>query len=663
MTIGRPPRAVPVTEIGRRVAGFRIVSCDIFDTAVTRLLARPEDTPLAVGARMQARGVAHCTPEAFREYRLEAERAARASAEASGHDEVRIAEVYDRLQACGVVVDAAAAAATEFAVERAVCRPVEHVRAALTVLAPAQRLVFVSDSMLPGAWLALLLEDCGFGTGLEVYSSADTRRSKHTGRLFARVVADLGCSAGDIIHIGDNQHADIAQARAAGITALLLPRAHAAPEPDAVAATQYPVRLAHSYRRSRIVKDKVPSSLHLAFTMLLIGFTLHVLAEARRRGIRRIYFLARDGYLPLLLARRLIARSGEAIELRYLQVSRQSIVLPSCIDDPASLVPDIAAGLQGRPLDTALEFAGVDAETTAALLRGIGLDPGPCRTATQAVECVGQLLATNSPVVTEHLRKWRGTALAYLAQEGFLEAGPRLIVDVGWRGTTQVALGKLAGIEAADIAGCYLGLWPAALRPGLDPSTASGYLFTFGHPKRLHDIVREGFILLEMVFSAPHGTVTHYVQQDGRFVPVHATEPEPGGSRRRAALAALEAQCLEEFDTLDDILGGAWPELFDPASAIFDATNLLTRPTVREVKAINAVPFINAVNGHSNGVAVNPIGLRQLLLDTTSALRRIDTAPWRSGSIRLALPWPLPAMTYPELAHRIGQLRQLIGRS
>jgi FMN phosphatase YigB (HAD superfamily) len=653
---------VAVTQLGRRIAGFRVVSCDIFDTAVMRVLARPEDVLLAVGARLRARGLAARTPEAFRDYRLEAERAARRTAEAAGHDEVRIAAVYEHLLACGVVRDAGAAAAIEFAVECAACRPVEPVRAALLARTAAQRLVFVSDSMLPGNWLAVLLADCGYGPDCTVYSSADARRSKHTGRLFAHVIGDLGCRAGDIVHIGDNRHSDIARATEVGITALFLPRAQPPPETDAVAATEYPVRLAHSHRRSRVATPAEPTGvrpLHHAFAMLLIGFTLHVLAEARRRGIRRIYFLARDGHLPMLLARRLVARSGQDVALRYLHVSRQSIVVPASSDQPASLVPDIAAGLGGRPLATALECIGVSAETMAGLLRDIGLDPGPCPNGAEAVARVERLFTAQAAFVTERLHARRAAALGYLGQEGLLDAGPHLVVDVGWRGTTQRALDKLTG---AEIAGCYLGLWPNALGPDINPRTASGYLFAFGHPKRWHDVVREGFILLEMVFSAPHGTVTHYEQEGGRFVPKHATESEPGGAVRRAALAALEAGCLAEFDALDDLLDGAWPERLHPASALFDADALLTRPTLQEVKAINTVPFINAPNGRGIGVAINPVGLRQLLLDTPAALRRFDTAPWRSGAIRLALPWPIPAVTYHELVHRFGQVRRLIGR-
>ncbi len=474
-----PPTAI--REVTRRIAGFPVVSCDIFDTALMRQLARPEDLLLITGSRAQAAGLTSCGPEAFREYRLQAERTARAAAEAAGHDEVRISEVYDHMHRFGAVADQAAAAqlaALEFAVERAVCRPVEAVRQALAARHPDQRLIFVSDTMLPGAWLAAMLRDCGYGEACQVFSSADARRSKHTGRLYAQVVETLGCAASDIVHLGDNPASDIARAREKGITAFHLPQPARPPEADGLRRTHVLCRLLHSHRRSRAVADAVPAQaaeaghagLHRYFSLLLIGFTLFVLAEARRRGIRRVYFLSRDGHLPLAVARRLVAQTsgnqaagnqtGTPLDLRYLHVSRQAILLPTMLDDLPGLAEHVGARTQGRPLSTALEFLGIAAATTAGLLREVGLRPEQPLDRHSGLEPLHRLFAANAGLIRGKLQERRSAALAYLEQAGFLEPGPRLIVDVGWRGTTQQALARLTGLPATDIAGCYLGLLP-----------------------------------------------------------------------------------------------------------------------------------------------------------------------------------------------------------
>lgn len=650
----------PPSTLAAAIARSPVISCDIFDTALRRRLARPEDVHLATGLRAAVAGLLTCTAAAFREVRVSAEQAARRVAEQAGHDEVRLAEVYAHLHACGVVTDADAMVALECAVERCVCVAVEPVRAALATLRSDQRLVFVSDTLLPGAFLADLLEANGYGPGCMVFSSADTRRNKASGRLFHHLIEALDCPPGDILHIGDNPVSDVANARAAGLAVQPWPGIRHPPEPEAVAAHDPVLRLLHSHRR---VEPAAPATdLHRYGTLLLVGFTLFVLAEARRRGIDRVYFLARDGHIPLAIARRLQARHSDGPTLRYLHVSRQAIAVPALAGDLPRLADLIGNSLLDRPLATALEGVGIDAATTGGLLRGLGIDPSLSLAAAGGPATMRRLCEAGQTLIAASLAARREAALAYLDQSGFLAPGPRLIVDVGWRGSTQLALAQLTGLPAAAIAGCYLGLWADALGPGLNPATATGYLFTFGHPSQATDMVADGYVLPELFLSAPHGSVTQYRVAAGRAEPVLASEPEPGATLRRAAVNAIEAGGLAEFDWLDTLLDGAWPEAIDPASALFDFAPLLTRPCAEQVAALDCIPFIQGLDGARTVQPVTRIPLHQMLLDPRTALRRAANAPWRAGTVRASLPWPFPAMTYRDFRHRLDRVRRLLRR-
>lgn len=650
----------PPPALCAAIARSPIISCDIFDTALRRRLARPEDVHLATGLRAAAAGLLTCSAAAFRDLRVSAEHAARRVAEQAGHDEVRLTEVYAHLHACGVVTDPDAMAALECAVERSVCVAVEPVRAALATRRADQRLVFVSDTLLPGRFLAGLLEANGYGPGCVVFSSADTRRNKASGRLFRHLIETLDCPARDILHIGDNPHSDVANARAAGLAVQPWPRIWHPPEPEAVAAHDPVLRLLHSHRRA---EPAVPAAdLHRYGTLLLVGFTLFVLAEARRRGIGQVYFLARDGHIPLAIARRLLLRRPDGPALRYLHVSRQAIAVPALAGDLPRLADLVGNSLLDRPLATALEGVGIDAATTTDLLRGLGIDPSLSLAAAGGPPTMHRLFEAGQTLIAASLAARRAAALAYLDQSGFLAPGPRLIVDVGWRGSTQLALAQLADLPASAIAGCYLGLWADALRPALNPATAAGYLFAFGHPSKASDMVADGYVLPELFLSAPHGSVTHYRVAAGVAEPVLASEPEPGATRRRAAVDAIEAGCLAEFDQLDAMLDGAWPEGIDPASALFDFAPLLTRPSAAQVATLDRIPFIQGLDGARTVPPVTRIPLHQMLLDPLTALRRAANAPWRAGTVRASLPWPFPAMTYGDFRHRLECVRRLLRR-
>ncbi len=651
-------------EIVARLAGFPVISCDVFDTALQRDLARPGDVLLAVGARARAAGLIDCAPEAFRILREAAEGETRRAAHKAGHDEVRIDEIYAYLAACGAVSDAEAAAALEFAAERAVCRAVPEIRAALASRAPGQRLIFLSDSTLPGTWLATLLADNGYDGVYDVVSSADTRYNKHSGRLFAWLLEHLGCAARDILHLGDNPISDVARARAHGLATYHRPAAMLGPEKEAVAAQHTAVRLMHSRRRVR--RDAAPSGMekplaHYA-SALMLGFALFALAEARRRGIRRLYFTARDGYLPLAIARRIVAKRGDPVELHYLEVSRGAIILPGLGEDPDTLAEMLSHTASGAPLANLLDPLGITADTTAQCLRELGLDPMAVNeTARFGQDVARRLLVADPTLIASALAVRREAALGYLASEGFLAPGPRMIVDVGWRGSIQRHLARLTGLPRGDLYGCYLGLLPEALAPDLDMRTASGYLFTFGHPAPRCALAREGLLLFELFFSAPHGSVSHYRRIEDRFRPVHAEEEGRSGAARAAFFAALERDCLAEIDALDGLIDGAWPDSIDPDSVLFDFAPLLARPSRREVRAINAIPFVHGLDGRRLSVAVNPVPLHEFVRYPKATLQRLANAPWRAGAVRASLPWPIPDMTHRDFHHRATRLLRLFG--
>jgi hypothetical protein len=309
-----------------------------------------------------------------------------------------------------------------------------------------------------------------------------------------------------------------------------------------------------------------------------------------------------------------------------------------------------------RRLDSVLGFLGVEAAETAARLPALGLDPAMPIEGADGMAAVARLVEGAPDLVRGRLDALAADARAYLAQEGLMDDAPALVVDVGWRGTSQAALARLTGRPPAEIAGCYLGLLPAALRPEITPANAACYLFGFGHPAPRMAMVMDGYALPEMFFSAPHGSVLRYAREGDRMVPEHTVEAEPEAGIRRAAFAAMEAGCLAEFDALDALLGGAWPEAIDPDSALFDMAGLLTTPSAAEVAEIGAIPFLSGASGTRSVVPLRRMKLHGFLRDPAAALQQAASSPWRAGWVRAHTPWPIPAMAYATFADRARRL-------
>lgn len=453
--------------LAARLAGFAAVTCDVFDTAIRRRLARPEDVHLVTGARLAAAGLTTLGPAAFQPARIAAEAAMRAEAAARGEDEPRIAEIYSHLAACAVVTDATAAARMELAAEMAVCESIPEMQAALA----GRDVLFVSDSILPGAWIAELLSSCGYPADARVISSADTRASKHSGRMYP-----LLRGARPALHIGDNPQSDGVQARAAGLTTIAMPRRLFPPERAEITALDWPARLLHSYRRAAGAPG-----LHRHATLLAIGWTLDIIATARARGVRRIYFGARDGWLPWQIAQRLLARSGAAIDARYLAVSRRAVAAPLAreylaqegLDDPG---PHILVDVGWR--------GSIQAEIGGDLIGCyLGLLPAalrPCITPANT-HCALFSFGHPAPIMAQVMDGYalpelffsapHGSVIGYAQRDGRIE--PLFAEDHPARAAafTEIAAGVLAEFDALDtmIAGAWHRLSPSTMLHDLLP--------------------------------------------------------------------------------------------------------------------------------------------------------------------------------------------------
>lgn len=229
-------KAFPLYEAEVAGSSTSVASVDIFDTLLLRGL-KPEPHRFLDMARRQRRALraaGHALDldaPALMHGRLEAARAAYLHCRpVCGVREAAYADIAATLlyllgiEAAPATVERLLEVELEY--EAAVLRPnpvlvriLERARAA------GRRVVCISDMYLPGARLRCLV-DRHVRPGLidRVYSSADFGYGKSSGLLYRAVLADLGVAAGAVAHCGDNFHADVRQAQAAGIRAVHVPR-------------------------------------------------------------------------------------------------------------------------------------------------------------------------------------------------------------------------------------------------------------------------------------------------------------------------------------------------------------------------------------------------------------------------------------------------------
>ena len=287
-------------------AEFKVVSFDVFDTLVLRLVNEPSMVFELMGRRL---AVPH-----FRGIRVEAEEAARsASRRQRKTSEVRLAEIHAKLALSSL--DPQDSMRSELAAESTVLRPNPAVAPLLAELRRRGiRTIAISDTYLLRDELRTLLDRCGLSLDA-VYTSADFSErdlGKYNGRLFGEVCRLEGLETRELLHVGDHPRSDVRNAKQAGVPAIHLfaPREATYIDQGTNLHRNYVLNSMRTLEASLLVGShaiaKADGSIdrhgpswtfgYLYGGPLSAAFVVWLARQASRRGHDRLILFGRDGY-------------------------------------------------------------------------------------------------------------------------------------------------------------------------------------------------------------------------------------------------------------------------------------------------------------------------------------------------------------------------------
>jgi FMN phosphatase YigB (HAD superfamily) len=549
---------IPVTFAIRMIHSY-----DVFDTCLTRRVAVPTDLMRLVARNVAALRQVEATPRFVDEVsaaRVDGENLARRG---SWANEVTLEEIWRATADHLGWVFSTALVEAELETEAETLHPLpamlEEVERARQ---SGARIIFVSDTYLPEAFLKRILAREGFfreGDGLHVSNVAG--KSKARGDLYGHVLAVEGVKPSEVRHVGDKVRSDVLRARDAGIQG-----AHREParfnhvELSVATAPHLPAEStslwAGAIRESRLQTGSDPEPGILLGTRfvgpVLFAFVAWVLAEARKDGIEHLHFASRDGRMALEVARRLGGRSGDP-DLHYLHISRQALLLPTSTEISPRGMPWMRRPSEVQELRRLLARVELEIdqhpEAWEPLVRGRG--DSYVLTTEADWEAFWRILSGPAvgPELDQLIRKRRQSTLAYLESRGVTGTGRRAVVDLGWRLSSQAALNTLlrsAGHET-PVAGYSLESGVGRAPPRVTGPAAS--LFPALAPDRARLVGRRTPVSFARVLEhtlgmADHPSVHHYevTDRDGA-VPCSAGGPieADAGVLFPALLASAEA--------------------------------------------------------------------------------------------------------------------------
>ena len=248
------------------------------------------------------------------------------------------------------------------------------------------------------------------------------------------------------------------------------------------------------------------------FAPVLVSFVEWVLAEAQNRGIKRLYFLARDGYQMHIAAQDICKKRNIDIDCRYLYGSRYAWRMPQFAFMGEACLDMICRGGIDVTFEKVMKRGGLTEEESLEVAEELGfLDRYKEILSYNAVMQLKNPLKESRKFlgyVYEHSKKAYKTTISYLEQEGLFENIRYALVDSGWTGSLQQTLTQLlqyAGCKK-QLEGFYFGLYE--LPVGVEKETYHTYYFGPGYG--IKQKVYFSNCLYEAVYSAPHGMTMKY---------------------------------------------------------------------------------------------------------------------------------------------------------
>jgi FMN phosphatase YigB (HAD superfamily) len=511
-------------------------SFDIFDTLISRKLAN--DKGVFVALREKLKGI---TKLEFPDYFIDEfvslrSRAQKVAHETSSYPEITLNEIYTTLGLDFPQIKTEhleLLQELEESIEIENCYPIpQNVSGVMKLIDSGHKVFLISDMYLSKVVIMKMLENADSRLcSIPLYLSSELRMRKADGSLFRHVCNDQKIQPSSLIHTGDNFDTDCVMAKRIGIKYVFYQDSSLSKIEKSYFTEKQNFFLqlvAGASKQTRLEGYDLKPSYRLGASFtgpMFYGFVHDLLKQAVNEGIKRLYFLARDGYLLKIIAEEIIACFHYNIEIHYLYTSRQSIYFASIF----GLITTSSFGWIFQEMDNVITFNVVakrlhfTANTLidyleAGLKQSLvshGLDN---RLTSNLISRLQNELLSNSRLkakVESEARAYRETAIGYFEQEGLLQDERIGFVDIGWKGTLQDAIFRILKSKKPDfkLTSYYFAVTHFSANTFLENRKVPAYMFPS---------IRAGKgPILELLLQCEHGTTLSYQKNDtGRFEPV-----------------------------------------------------------------------------------------------------------------------------------------------
>jgi predicted HAD superfamily hydrolase len=475
----------------QKTSGICVVSFDFFDTLVSRICAEPSDLFIEVGRRLAKADMllVPLSPVEFRSARIAAdERAREKASRAKRSSEVKLSDIYEELR--NVVRNPTAACELEFTVERGFCY-LNQAMASLVhhVKSLGYKTAILSDTYFKASELAQILKENGFSASLfdVVLVSSERGGAKWNGHLYQDLFRHFDIHPSELLHIGDNLHADIQMSAQFGVESIHYYRT--TPGLDAIFKSERNLRGTSIYpagaldslrvltaRLAQSEKDPFRDGA-MVFGPVLTRYADWAVEQFARAGVRTVLALMREGeVLGELLARAAVA-AGIDLKVIPCFVSRISTARAAMSEVTPEKAAELLEGSAGFTPQAIMEILGLGSEARECFDEETRKKP---LASNEAIAGFVKLLFSMPRLrqrIEQRRKESHELAFDYLVSLIGNETNIG-ILDLGWSGSIQRNIARILrrGGRQVRTTGCYLACTKRAGRLALDGDVAYSYM-------------------------------------------------------------------------------------------------------------------------------------------------------------------------------------------
>lgn len=508
-------------------------SFDIFDTLITRTTATPWGIFALMREKMaeeqQQNQLESYVIDNFYELRIHSEELARKAGVFQRREEVTLEDIYAAMAVCGCISREqqdylyCLEQKTEIANVVGITQNIDKLKA---IVDSGERVVLVSDMYLPEETIRkMLLQIDEIFETLTIYVSSEYGRRKTTGNLYRLVQKLENISFEQWTHVGDNIRQDIEIPLQLGLNVELFRRAE---------LNEFEKDLLEKYGDDHALQLMIGAAIGLKWEKpetedwkgdayqigsryagaVLYSYAEWVVDQAIKRSLKRLYFIARDGFLVKEIVDVILSERKADISTAYIYGSRKAWRMPSLSREHYNLYQLILWSHANRIVNLR-ELASTMNVSVQELYRFLpgayAKDRENDHITNVELEYIVRKLAADDEFIDFHLqnlKEKRNLAIRYLDQEIDTSDDKFAFVDVSGGGLTQGCLRQLLNDKY--------------------PKPIHTFFFKIDRVNLVEGSITDTFIpsflesnlTVEMMCRAPHGQTEGYRLEDGKVVPV-----------------------------------------------------------------------------------------------------------------------------------------------